>query len=248
MRLRVLTYNIHHAIGLDRKFAPDRIVEILRHHDADLALLQEVDCGAPRSRLLNLAAWLARQLGYDHHALGLNVYLKTGRYGNATLSRYPISRQRNIDLTIGRAKPRGAQHTRLELSDRGARLRLDVFNVHLSLTARVRRQQMTRLFAADDLRRLTPTDPCLVAGDMNDWRGTLGRHFFAPAGFACATLQRSGRPRAIPTYPSFAPTGSLDRIFFRGPLRLLHVLRSRLPIARLASDHLPIVAEFELPQ
>jgi len=246
MRLRVLTYNIHRAIGLDRKFAPDRIVEILRHHDADLVLLQEVDCGAPRSRLLNLAAWLARHLGYDHHALGLNVYLKTGRYGNATLSRYPISRQRNIDLTIGRAKPRGAQHTRIELAEHGARLRLDVFNVHLSLTARLRRQQMTRLLAAEDLRRLSPCDPCLVAGDMNDWRGKLGPHFFAPAGFSCATTRRLGLRRPIRTYPSFAPTGGLDRIFFRGPLRLLHVLRSRLTVARLASDHLPVLAEFEL--
>ena len=50
MRLRVLTYNIHRAIGVDRRFRPERIVKILAHHDADVILLQEVDEGAPAER------------------------------------------------------------------------------------------------------------------------------------------------------------------------------------------------------
>ncbi|MEW6252656.1 MAG: endonuclease/exonuclease/phosphatase family protein, partial [Planctomycetota bacterium] len=113
MRLRVLTYNIHRAIGVDGRFRPERIGAILQRYQADVVLLQEVDCGAPRSRMLDLAAHLAERLRYDHHVVGHNVFLRIGRYGNATLSRFPIGRQRNIDLTLGASKGRGAQHTRI---------------------------------------------------------------------------------------------------------------------------------------
>ena len=92
MRFRVLTYNIHKAIGVDREFAPDRIVDVLRHHDADVALLQEVDRGVPRSDHLDLASYLARRLEYRYRAVGMNVFMKKGKYGNATLSHFPIGR------------------------------------------------------------------------------------------------------------------------------------------------------------
>src|SRR6185503_19029789 len=101
MQLRVLTYNIHRAIGLDRQFRPDRIVRIVEDHDPDVVLFQEVDDGVPRSRELDLARELAQALGYPYFAVGHNVRLRKGRYGNATLSRHAILRERNIDLTIG---------------------------------------------------------------------------------------------------------------------------------------------------
>jgi endonuclease/exonuclease/phosphatase family metal-dependent hydrolase len=59
MRLRVVSYNIHRAIGVDRRFRPDRVVRILSAYDADIVLLQEVDEGVPRSRELNLGRELA---------------------------------------------------------------------------------------------------------------------------------------------------------------------------------------------
>ncbi len=104
MRLRVLSYNIHRAIGVDRRFRPERIARILEAHDPDVVLLQEVDEGVPRSREMNLARELAGWLGYRHLAIGHNVTLRKGRYGNATLSRHPIQRERNIDLTVGPRK------------------------------------------------------------------------------------------------------------------------------------------------
>ncbi len=245
MHFRLLTYNIHKAIGVDRRFEPDRIVEILRHHEADVLLLQEVDRGVPRSRHLDLAHHLARRLQYEYRAVGMNVYLRKGQYGNATLSRYPIGRQRNIDLTIGRRKPRGAQHTRITVpiaSGHG----VEVFNIHLSLTARLRRQQVRRLLATGDVARIDPETPCIIGGDTNDWRGALRRPFFEQAGFQCATNRRPGSRGAIKTFPSFAPTGGLDKVFFRGALTLRRVHRSRLKLARVASDHLPVICEFEI--
>jgi endonuclease/exonuclease/phosphatase family metal-dependent hydrolase len=246
MWFRLLTYNIHKAIGVDRKFAPERIVEILRYYNADIVLLQEVGRGVPPSGHLDLASQLARALQYQYRAVGMNVTLKKGRYGNATLTRFPIGRQRNIDLTVGRHKRRGAQHTRLHVPDGSRSIELDVFNVHFGLSARERRQQVSRLLSSPDVVYLEPEARCLIAGDMNDWPGVLKRRCFAPAGFKCAT--NGGRnPRwSIKSFPSYAPTSGLDKMFYRGALRPLHVHRSRLKLARVASDHLPIIAEFEL--
>src|SRR5258705_13976092 len=111
MLLRVLTYNIHRAIGMDRRFRPERIVDILAHHDADLVLLQEVDEGAPRSRELDLARELGRESGYPHVVAGYNVSLKAGRYGNAVLSRSPFQIHLNITPTVDDRKRRGGLPT-----------------------------------------------------------------------------------------------------------------------------------------
>ena len=92
MRLRVLSYNIHRAIGVDRRFMPERVASIIGYYNPDIAMLQEVDEGAPRSRELDLAGELARSLGFLHYAIGHNVRLRKGRYGNCTLSRWPIRR------------------------------------------------------------------------------------------------------------------------------------------------------------
>ena len=97
MKIKIATYNIHRAIGTDRRFRPDRIVEILADHDPDIVLLQEVDEGAPRSRELDLAREIAASLDYPFYVVGHNVSLRKGRYGNATLSKYKIKRERNID-------------------------------------------------------------------------------------------------------------------------------------------------------
>lgn len=248
MRFRLLSYNIHKAIGVDRRFMPDRVVEILRHHDADIALLQEVERATPRSEMVDLAAYISRRLEYPHRAVGINVHIRRGRYGNATFSRFPIGRSRNIDLTGDARIRRGAQHTRVHLLGAGAALDLDVFNIHLGLTHRVRGMQLQRLFASGDFTRLDPATACVVAGDMNDWRGALRQVVFPRLGFHCATDRRPGRRTPLRTFPSFAPTIGLDRIFYRGPLRLLTAHTSRLTAARVASDHLPVVVEFETVQ
>ena len=243
----VVTYNIHRAIGVDRRFKPSRVASILRHHDADVVLLQEVDEGAPRSRELDLARELALELDYPHYAVGHNVTLRRGRYGNATLSRWPILRERNIDLTVGSRKRRGCQHTTLRLEKlAGHPHELEVFNLHLGLSARERAVQIGRLAHSSEFADLDSARPCLVGGDFNDWRSLLWPTFTNGFGFRCATDSKTGRRGAIATYPSFSPQGGLDRIYYRGPLRLLTVRRCRLQISRVASDHLPVIADFEM--
>ena len=173
MPIRVMTYNIHRAIGVDRRFRPERIVAILRHYDPDVVMLQEVDEGAPRSRELNLAKELAEEAGYPNFALGHNVSLKKGRYGNATLSRLPILRERNIDLSIAESWiRRGCQHTTLDLGREG---HLEVFNLHLGLSARERAKQIG---ADQALGRAQRASPYTTPGPGG---GRLQRLALAPA-------------------------------------------------------------------
>lgn len=245
MQIRIVTYNIHRAIGVDRRFRPERVVAVLHHYDPDVVLLQEVDDGAPRSRELDLAKELAVALGFPHFAVGHNVSLRKGRYGNATLSRFPILRERNIDLTIGIRKRRGCQHTSLVIGE--GRPHLEVFNLHLGLSARERHRQIDLLTRCNELAGVDGQTPVLVGGDFNDWRSLLRPTFTNGLGFHSVTeSRRFGVELAMPTYPSFSPQGALDRIYYRGPIELLSIRRCRLQVSRVASDHLPLIADFEL--
>ena len=117
VQFRIMTYNIHRAIGVDRRFRPGRILQVLEHYRPDVVLLQEVDEGAPRSRELDLGRELAETLGYEHYAIGHNVTLRKGRYGNATLSRWPIRRERNVVVDADQRSAAG-QVCRLKIRQR----------------------------------------------------------------------------------------------------------------------------------
>jgi endonuclease/exonuclease/phosphatase family metal-dependent hydrolase len=247
MDFRVISYNIHRCIGMDRRFKPERVAEIIAHHNADLVFLQEVDVGVPRSRGLDLAEDLAARLGYPHVALGLNVQLRTGMYGNATLSRFPIRRDCNIDLTIDDRKARGCLYAEVELPGIGlGPVKMATFNMHLGLSFRERPSQVGRLVHSPEFQALTMDSPCLVAGDFNDWWTRLAPIFTEVLDFGCATNHGNRYYDAISTYPSFSPANGLDKIFFRGPLAPIHSRTCRLGISRVASDHLPIISDFRL--
>jgi endonuclease/exonuclease/phosphatase family metal-dependent hydrolase len=238
---------MHRAIGVDRRFRPERIVRILKHHEADLVLLQEVDVGVPRSRMLDLAEEIANAAGYPYHAVGLNVTLRQGHYGNATLSRFPLSHRQNIDLTIGNRKKRGCLYTTVKLDDTYNGVRhVEVFNLHLGLSAQERVRQVGTLIHSPEFTGVNPTQPCIVGGDLNDWGTLLAPIFTDILDFECATNKSRGYHNAFHTYPSFSPAGGLDKIFYRGPLELIRRRRCWTRIARIASDHLPVIADFRI--
>lgn len=247
MELRVLSYNIHRAIGVDRRFQPARIAKIIAHHDPDIVLLQEVDVGVPRSRKLNLAEELANILDYPHYAVGLNVQLKTGMYGNATLCRYPIVNESNINLTIDNRKARGCLFTMVKVPvDNGYGTEVALFNLHLGLSFKERPRQIGKLVHSPEFKALTSEMPCLVAGDFNDWWTRLAPMFTEVLDFGCATNHSELYHDAIFTFPSFSPAHGLDKIFYRGGFDFVGGRRCRLGSSKIASDHLPVIADFKL--
>jgi endonuclease/exonuclease/phosphatase family metal-dependent hydrolase len=235
--LRFATWNIHKGIGTDGVYRPDRTIDVLRALDADVVCLQEVDECVPRSNWHRQASLIAEALGYEH-ALGLNVRVGGGHYGNCTLSRRPILAVRNVDLTVPLKKRRGGLLTKIEGKDGRE---WTVANVHLGLLHLERRAQMRNLLA-QVLRGTKKDDPVVIAGDSNDWRNLLVPGIASQHGFHVARLpdQRACGPA---TFPSRRPLTALDKILYRDPVQVRHVACVLDERTRSASDHLPLVAD-----
>src|SRR4030095_16545606 len=144
MELTLVSYNIHSGIGTDGRFDLHRVAEVLSEIDADIIALQEV--GDFRGRMEKVAhpEHLAEQLGL-HMAFGPNVVRNGRRYGNAILSRLPILKSKNYDLSVERREPRGALRCDLDL---GGGRQLHVFCLHLGLTSGERRAQESLLLSS----------------------------------------------------------------------------------------------------
>jgi len=243
--VRLLTWNIHKGIGgMDRRYAPGRITSVIAHYEPDVVLLQEVDDDCARSGGDRQVDLIADVLTLPHRAYGANVRLTRGRYGNATLSRWPILHGHNVNLTFGPKKARGALITDIDVEENGHHVRLHVVNLHLGLSGVERRWQAHRLLAAVRLEHLTRASRLIVAGDFNDWSGAVPRLLMSNYGLRCVTGRGTAATR---TFPAWSPMGALDRVLVRGNVRCTKHYASRLDLARQASDHLPVVVELSLP-
>ena len=247
MNIRVLTYNIHKCIGgVDRNYNLARIVDVIQHYQPELVLLQEVARFSRESSGVLQADILGDALQLSHRTWIPNVRVQHARgYGNAILSRWPISDTDNINLTIGPKKRRSALYSKVRISmpgKGGARVQtrtLHPFNLHLGLSGIERRMQLKKLLSHAHFGRISRTSPIVVAGDLNDVWGTLGRQVMRPAGFR-------GTDRKPPTFPAYAPVRALVSLYVSGEIQIASLMSSRLALARQASDHLPLVADLNL--
>lgn len=228
--LRVATYNIHGCVGLDWRYDPVRIAAVLREIDADIVCLQEVDARGAHSPDCDQAAYLAEAT--DRSLIVGAAAPGRGRFANAILTRFRPLATRVIDLAVRDYEPRGAIDVDLLVGDRVLR----VMATHFGLHAGERRLQANRLIAA--LGEPAGTGgrvphAVMLVGDLNEWRGRAG---------GVGALDQCLGPSAIPrTFPSWMPVLPLDRIYAFGPALLRDVRVYRSPLARLASDHLPLV-------
>jgi endonuclease/exonuclease/phosphatase family metal-dependent hydrolase len=238
MMVRVMTYNIHKGIGgIDRRYRPQRIIDTVGHYQPDIVFLQEVDDGVPRSRFDRQVDQLGDALELGHRAFQANVKLTQGHYGNAILSRFPLAETWDIDLTLRLKKRRQALLAKVHLHAGGHTRTLVLSNVHLGLAGFERVIQLRRLMSCDPLLHVRRDTPALIGGDFNDLWGSLGRKIMLRNGFTNA----SGKSR---TFPAYRPMRSLDAIYYRGGMQLQSAFVGHTAIARQASDHLPVVADF----
>jgi endonuclease/exonuclease/phosphatase family metal-dependent hydrolase len=237
--IRVATYNVHRCRGLDRRVDPARIAAVIDRLQADVVALQEIFRGdVPGDERADQVAFIARSLGF-HFAFGENRLLYGMPYGNATLSRLPITRRENYDITWHMSERRGCLRTDLRTPGGDT---LHLYNVHLSTRYFSRPHQARRLLSVDVLKHPTLTGPRIVVGDFNEWtRGVATR--LMGSTFQSVDVRLLGRRR---TYPGLFPFLHLDHFYYDRSLRLRSFRLERSRLALVASDHLPLVAEFEL--
>ncbi|HYO94990.1 MAG TPA: endonuclease/exonuclease/phosphatase family protein [Polyangiaceae bacterium] len=240
MRFRVVSWNIHKGIGgVDRRYDLQRVIGVLGDQEPDLALLQEVAEGMPSARFHDQAELLSEALSMPHLAYGREHRFRVGGYGNAILSRYPLTDVHHVDLTVGWRKKRGAISARSHVRHAGHTRSVVVFNLHLGLAGSERAKQLARFLDCHPFAGLHARTPIVLGGDLNDLWGSLGPRFLKPAGFTRAGALSNTFPAALPMRP-------LDGIFVRGDLVTGTCAPRRTAVTRAASDHLPLFAELEL--
>jgi len=231
--VRLLSYNIHGAVGSDGCYAPERLAELLAAARADVIALQEVVHRAAGGR--DLLDFLAARLAM-HPIPGPTLMGSHGVYGNALLLPDAHATIERHDLSQPAREPRGLVVAHLHHRGRP----VSVFNTHLGLRHRERRRQVARLAEIVDSRDDSRDDDLTVlVGDFNDWRP-----------WRLDTL-RPLRARfrdefAPPTYPARRPLLALDRAFLRGPYRGWRGAVWRESGTLRASDHLPLLLEIDL--
>ncbi|MEO7324996.1 MAG: endonuclease/exonuclease/phosphatase family protein [Dokdonella sp.] len=222
--MRVATWNMHGGVGLDGRFDPGRIARVIGELDADVVALQEI-----HSRNgFDLRA-LLQTLGFAHVTV-MPTFLKRGsEFGNAVLSRWPPREVATHALDVGQREPRSAIDL---LIDHGSGT-LRIVATHLGLRSAERSVQVARILDQFDTAAMPPT---VLLGDFNAWRARSLRDIDA-------RFRMSTAPR---TFPSPLPVVAFDRIWVSpaGACRDLRTHVSRT--ARIASDHLPLVATIEL--
>ena len=235
IRVRVLSYNIHHGEGTDRKFDLDRIARVIDSAKPDLVALQEVDQGTRRSSGVDQPAELARRTGL-RVVFGENIRFGGGGYGNAVLSRHPIRRYENHPLpSFYEGEQRGVLEVEVEIP--GASVPILFFATHLDYRPKDN-ERLASVKKIDELVARDPARPTLLAGDLNALPDSETLRRFR-------STWKSANDSPTPTYPSSEPTRQIDYILAR-PAPRWKILSLRVLDAPLASDHRPILAVFEL--
>ena len=244
---KVLTVNIHKGFTFfNRKFILSELRDAVRQVGADVVFLQEVTGNhlkhaekfdnypdAPHYEYLADSIW--KQFAYGRNAVYTN-----GHHGNAVLSKFPIVRFENRDISINGPERRGMLHCELEVP--GQSRNVHVICVHLGLLEVHRTQQMKML--CDLVRKEIPARaPVVVAGDFNDWRRRAHAQLARGANLHEVFVHANGH--AARTFPARLPMLQLDRIYVRNAVGHAPIILPSNPWSHL-SDHAPLAAEIRL--
>lgn len=230
--LTVASYNVHKCVGTDGRFDPERIIDVIREIGPDLIALQEADQRfGERSGLLDL-----NRLRLETGLLPVPVLTgpkSHGWRGNVLLFREGIVRDVH-QVALPGLEPRGALVAEIDIEGRAG---LRVIAAHLGLLRWARRQQADVIL---DLLQNRAERATLLMGDFNEWR--LG------PGSALTRLEPvfGPLPPPIPSFPARLPVLSLDRIMANRSGLIADLTAHDTPLARLASDHLPLTARLDL--
>jgi endonuclease/exonuclease/phosphatase family metal-dependent hydrolase len=233
VQITVASYNIHKAVGLDRRRDPERILTVLKEIDADVIALQEVD--RRYGRRMAVLPLEAIRASTDYVPVPLSMKPDSlGWHGNAILVRKGIELVEAAPVPLPVLEPRGAIRADLKVEGRPLR----VIGMHLDLSG-LRRKHQVRSVLAHCAGCATPM-PTVMMGDLNEWaqRGGCLREFDAPW-----QVLAPGR-----SFPSRRPMALLDRIVVSEEWSVLGTRVHHSPLSAIGSDHLPVVALLDLPK
>jgi len=225
--MKLVSYNIRKAIGLDRRRKPGRVLDVLNALDADIIVLQEAD-----KRLGNRPAALPRSLLAAHSDFSpaplAQNHVSLGYHGNAILVRAGLQVTNARAIPLPGLEPRGAVEVEIDG-------RFRVVGLHLGLMRRHRRAQIDALLQALD----GADTPVAILGDFNEWSPDIGLEALGKK----FTLHTPGR-----SYHAARPVAALDRVALSPGLEMLDGGVAQTPLTRVASDHLPIWATIGIPR
>lgn len=217
--LRVASYNIRKAIGLDRRRDPMRILNVLNGLDADVIALQEVDLrlGARPSALCR--NMIASETDFEVVPVARND-VSLGWHGNAVLVRRGLAYGSVTHIDLPGLEPRGA--VRVDLAE------FSIVATHLGLMRRNRVGQLRAIAKA-----VAGRDRVVVAGDFNEWSPHKGLEVLADF-----NVHAPGH-----SFHAARPIAALDRIAVSRGMTVRDAGVVQGGLARHASDHLPIWAQ-----
>jgi len=240
---RLLTYNVHRCRGTDRLVSPRRVADVIAATKADVVALQELDVNRARTGWADQVQLIADLLEMDFHFHAAWQFAEE-RFGDAVLSRYPLRLVHAAKLPghpRGWQERRGALWVAIEVDGR----HVQVVNTHLGLVRHERQTQTEALFGPQWLGSPACQTPLVLCGDFNALPGSpVHRRCLQTLRDVHRCLQVS-RPRH--TFPTRLPVASLDHVFLSGEFTVKHVEVVRTPLARVASDHYPLLVELNLP-
>lgn len=240
---RIMTYNVHRCVGVDRRLDVDRIAAVIAEYEPDVVALQELDVGRARTAGVDQAHEIARQLEMTFH-FNAAMRVEEELYGDAILTSRPERLVRKGPLPtvsgVPGLEPRGALWLAIDFDG----VEVNVLNTHLGLVPREQRLQAKALTGKEWLGDPRCLDPVILVGDFNATSITRPYQRFLTR---LSDGQRSpGLGRAVPTFPSSFPVLRIDHVFVSPGVRVTRVQAPMFPLARVASDHLPLVIDFEL--
>ncbi len=239
--IKVMTWNIHHAEGMDGKVDLQRIADVINKEQADFVLLQEVDSGVERTAKLNFPALLEKATGMKAF-FGNNIVFQGGDYGNLLLSRYPlISAENHSYKMLREGEQRGLINVVADIDGS----KIAVMNTHIDY----RPDDSERLSNVEEIYLKTDEYkdmPVIIGGDFNDL--PLSKVYFKMLNkFVDSWMELHDRDGF--TFPADNPVKRIDYIFYRNSLgnkkTILRPFKVKV-IKTDASDHLPILATFEI--
>lgn len=238
-----MSYNVHGCAGMDGRTSPRRVARVIRGEMPDIVALQEVDLGRRRSRAEDQAAMIAGELGF-HAAFCPTITRGEEHYGHALLSRHPIEVVRRgrlpHDPRSWWQEPRSAMWVRVRV---GGQL-VNVITTHLGLGPRERVLQVRALLGPEWIGSIPTEEPVVLCGDFNALPGSAPYRIVAEKLHDAQARSPGFRPAA--TFSSLQPLLRLDHIFTSAHFERRRVAVVRTAFSRVASDHLPLVADFQL--